>query len=114
MARQCYYAGVVECRRADYQMPHFLFFTNKTSREYDDKLYKEVNEACCKALSGFRDILSRQVKPIDDANGHQLNYEERDAAPTLGYFALYEQGDPKLPPDFKFPMGTMIVHDNSN
>ena len=74
MARQCYYAGVVECRRADYQMPHFLFFTNKTSREY----------------------------------------EERDAAPTLGYFALYEQGDPKLPPDFKFPMGAMIVHDNSN
>lgn len=68
MARQSHYAGVVECRRADYQMPHFLFFTNKTSREYDDALYKEINEACCKALSEFRDILSRQVKPIDDAN----------------------------------------------
>lgn len=114
MARQYYYAGVVECRRADYHMPHFLFFTNKTSREYDDALYKEINEACCKALSGFRDILSRQVKPIDDANSHQLNYEERDAVPTLGYFALYERGEPRLPPDFKFPMGAMIVHDNSN
>lgn len=112
MARQCHYAGVVECRRANYHMPHFLFFTNKTSREYDNTLYNEVNEACCKAWEGFRDILSKQVEPINDKNGHTLNIEEWDAAPTLGYFALYEQGDPKLPPGFKFPMGSMIVRNN--
>ena len=112
MARQCYYAGVVECRRADYQIPHFLFFTNKTSREYDDALYEEVSEACCKAWEGFRDILP--IDDIGDTNDQQLNYEEWNSSPILGYFALYEQGDPKLPPDFKFPMGAMIVHDNSN
>lgn len=114
MARQCYYAGVVECRRADYNMPHFLFFTNKHRHDYDGALYKEVNEACCKAWPKFHEILAKQVKPIDDADGHQLNYKEWDEAPTLGYFALYEQGDPRLPPDFKFPMGAMIVHTESN
>ncbi len=110
MAKESYYAGVVECRRTDYNMPHFLFFTNKKGHQYDNNLYKEINNACCKAWEGFSEILAKQVEPIDDEYGHQLNIEEWEAAPTLGYFPLYEQGDPKLPPDFKFPMGARIVH----
>ncbi len=114
MARKCYYAGVVECRRANYNIPHFLFFTNKASRDYDDELYKEVNAACCKAWSKFHEILQKQVEPIRAANGTILNLEEWNLAPTLGYFALFEQGDPALPANFEFPMGAMIVHNDNS
>lgn len=109
MAKQCIYAGVVECRRKDYHVPHFLFFTNKTSREYDAQFCNHINQLCCKAWPEFIDILRQQVEPIDDADGNQLNVDEWMAAPHIGHFALHVQGS-NVPPNYKPPFGAMVVH----
>lgn len=112
-AGQCCYAGVVECRRKEYHVPHFLFFTNKRANRYDDKLYSRVNRMCCQKWPKFKEILAQQVQPIDDPNnpGFQLNADEWMAAPTLGYFALYVKGDP-APDGFVPPMGAMVVRNS--
>ncbi len=103
------YAGVVECRKSCFEVPHFLFFTNKLGNEYDDELYDEVNKKCCKKWPQFNDILKKQVEIMYDTEGNIINNDEWLKAPILGYFALLDKDDPTLSKDHIFPMGAMII-----
>lgn len=113
-AEHCSYAGAIECRRKDFNVPHFLFFTNRRSRDYDQAFCDGINKKCCEKWPPFSDILKQQVKPIDDPHqpGHQLNADEWMAAPIIGHFELYVQGELGHPVKYEPPYGAMIVHTN--
>ena len=107
------YAGVVECRDADgIRIPHFLFFTNrKYAREYTEQEIAQINRLCAHASQIFARVQEMQVKPVPDPDhpGRYLNEKEYLDAPQIGYFALYEQGDPAYPSDYDPPYGAKII-----
>ena len=107
------YAGVVECRDADgIRIPHFLFFTNRQyAREYTEQEIAQINRLCAHASQIFARVQEMQVKPVPDPDhpGRYLNEKEYLDAPQIGYFALYEQGDPAYPSDYDPPYGAKII-----
>ena len=111
-AKDCSYAGVIECRRKDFNVPHFLFYTNRRSNEYDKKFRDSINKRCCNKWPKFTEILRQQVEPIDDPKnpGHQLNADEWMAAPNLGHFELYVKDESDYPANYEPPFGAMVVH----
>lgn len=113
-AKHCSYAGAIECRRKDFNVPHFLFFTNLRARDYDKDFCDVINKKCCEKWPPFADILKQQVKPIDDPHhpGYQLNADEWMAAPIIGHFELYVKGEYGRSVKYEPPYGAMIVHTN--
>lgn len=107
-AENCNYAGVVECRRSEfYGIPHFLFFTDKLSKEYNNELYDKVQKMCCEKWPQFADIIDKQVEPVYDAERRMVNTQDYMEAPIIGYFGLdVEQIGMKLS---DFPFGAKIV-----
>lgn len=108
-AKNCHYAGVVECRNSEkYGIPHFVFFSNRQyGTDYDDAFINDVNEMCVSAWPGFREkVLEKQVRPIPDPEnrGSYLNGKEYLAAPIVGHFHIYENGEIEEP-----PYGAVIV-----
>lgn len=107
------YAGVIECRNSyKYNIPHLLFFTNKKyNHEYDDLYEKHILGQCTKAYPRFQEILDMQVTPIDDPErpGYTLNAKEWMDAPTIGFFHVYIQDDPRYGHGYNPPDGTRIV-----
>lgn len=69
---------------------------------------------CISSDANFQTILDKQVDPIMDPEhpGHQLNADEWMAAPTIGYFNIYEHGDPKFGHNYEPPAGAQIVRTN--
>ena len=114
------YAGVVECRNSERfgtknfgrTIPHFVFFSNKKyGREYDDYYISHINRLCVQAWPDFQMVIDSQVEPIDDPErpGYQINAEEWMNAPTIGHFAIYEQGDPIYGSNYQPPAGARII-----
>ena len=104
-AKESEYACVIECRNGHkygsehfgIPIPHFLFLCNeKYGCDYNDDLIEEMHQACSDKWHYFKDVLANQIDPIDDPNhcGYMLNADEWDKAPTIGYFAVYEESDP--------------------
>lgn len=107
------YAGVIECRNSDkFGIPHLLFFTNKKYNSEYDSLYEDsILHQCCKIYPRFSEIMDMQVTPIDDPEkpGFTLNAKEWMNAPTIGFFHVYIQDDPRYGRNYNPPDGTRIV-----
>ena len=89
-----------------------MFFCNKKySSEYDAYFCQNINRLCVDVWPEFQVIIDNQVEPIDDPDKPYLikNVEEWEAAPTIGYFAIYVQGDSKYPPDYVPVDGAKII-----
>ena len=110
-AEYCKYASVVEVRNASFGVPHFVYFATKKINEYTDSEYKIIENMCVREWPRFKEIIDSVVEPIVDPEEHwnYLNKEELDAAPQIGHFEIYCQGDPSYPSNFKPPMGTRII-----
>ncbi len=114
------YAGVVECRNSENfgrknfgrVIPHFLFFSNmKYGKEYDEYYTNHIDELCVNVWPDFQKIIDSQVEPIYDPEkpGRPINEEEWINAPSIGYFAIYEHGDPRFGPNYKPSTGARII-----
>ena len=112
-ADQCEYAGVVECRNAEwYGIPHFLFLTNtKYASDYSDQEIDHIDKLCAQESPLFARAVANQVSLIADPvrPGEYLNAKKHLTSPLVGHFHLYEHGDPCYPADYKPPYGAMIV-----
>lgn len=111
MATQCTQALVVTCQLADYGMPHMIYLTNRTSKDYDDDFIHEVNLCCTMVYPEFPNILKAQVTPIDDPDhpGMMSNWDEWRASPQLGYFQLFVKGETAASADCTPPYNAMLV-----
>lgn len=114
------YACIIECRNSESfgakylgeTIPHFVYFCNtKYADSYDDAFYELVNRECVLTWPKFKKVLECQVEPIDDPDdpGGILNAEAWFEAPTIGYYAVYEQGDNRFALGYKPPAGVRIV-----
>ena len=86
-AKDCSSACVVECKNNP-DIPHYLFFTNKTRDEYNKAFYDEVNELCCMRNTLFEKVL----------NTNELN---------VGYFPIYSKDE--AIDEYSFPYDAMVV-----
>lgn len=118
------YAGVVECRNSEKfgkenlgrRIPCFVFFSNKKyGKEYDSYYTDYINKLCVQAWPDFQKVIDSQVEPIDDPErpGYQINADEWMKAPTIGYFAVYEHGDPIYGSNYEPPAGARIIRTNN-
>lgn len=114
-AKNCLYAGVVECRNsAKYGIPHFCFFTNKQyGNEYDQALQDYINKLCCEKWPKFEKIMQQEVKPIPDSEnkGQYLNSKEYLASPAIGHFHILATDDKLY--DNDPPYGAVIIRNQT-
>lgn len=114
------YAVVVECRNSlsygeehfGEPIPHFVYFTEtKRMSDAPKGLSNTINHLCVRAWANFQQIIDNQVEPIDDPDrpGVQLNADEWMKAPIIGYFPVYEQGDPVYGPNYNPPYNAKII-----
>lgn len=114
------YACVLECRNFEAfgnthfgrPIPHFVCYTSvKYGKDFDDAFYNDFSRLCVQAWPDFNTVLDMQVEPVKDPDkpGRVLNEKEWVNAPTLGFFAVYEEGDPVRPHDYEPPYGARIV-----
>jgi len=107
------YACIIECRNSHkYGIPHFVYFSNIPSvYEYDNTYEKTIYSECQKIYPRFDDILTKQVEPIYDPDhpGFLLNFCEWNQAPTIYFYDIYVQGDPKYGPDYDPPLNIRII-----
>lgn len=111
IAQQCEYAGVIECRNGSkLGIPHFLYFSKQ--RMISDSEIEQLHNLCIQKWPKFKEkVLDKQVTLIPDSNnfGEYINAEDYLAAPIIGYFNIAREGDPSLPPNYKFPSGAKII-----
>lgn len=116
-AAESLYACVIECRNSErYGIPHYLVHCDrKYGSDYDaDYEVKLLQKVLAKDPS-FQKIIDLQVKPMknSEALGTLLNSEEFLKSPEIGFFHVYEHGDPAYPPDYNPPYGVEIVRDGT-
>lgn len=112
------YACVIECRNSErYAIPHYLVHCDrKYGSDYDaDYEVKLLQKVLAKDPS-FQKIIDLQVKPVKnpEALGTLLNTEEFLKSPEIGFFHVYEHGDPAYPPDYNPPYGVEIIRDGKS
>lgn len=114
------YAGVIECRNSksfgmkhfNKAIPHFVFFSNiKYATDYNKNYINHINNLCREKWSDFDVVINSQVAPIYDPTNpcKILNEYEYLNAPTIGYFSIYEQGDPTYSSNYEPPAGARII-----
>lgn len=107
------FASVVEVRNAKFGVPHFVFFHHKNANDYTQSDYDIIEKFCVREWPRFQEIIDSLVEPIPDPTANNkwqyLNAAEVDAAPQIGHFSIYIQGDPRYPSNYKPPMGTRII-----
>ncbi len=107
------YASVIECRHGEkYAIPHFLYFSNlESAADYNDAYVSYMYGDVKRAWPRFQEVLDRQVKAITDPEtpGLPINADEWCAAPNIGIYDVYVQGDPKYAPDYEPPFGARII-----
>lgn len=110
-AKDFKYASVVEVRNANFKIPHFIYLSDIKIGEYNIHIIKRIETMCKEKWPKFKEILDSVVEPIPDPEREweYINQEEIDAAPQIGHFEVYCQGDPNYPVRFNPPMGTRIV-----
>ncbi|MGF7010641.1 hypothetical protein M2146_001165 [Lachnospiraceae bacterium PF1-22] len=107
------YAGVIEIKNSSqYNMPHFLFLSDRQyASEYDTEYINEIDELCINQCPEYKDILNMQVKPIFGSGKPKklINSEKLKQAPLIGHFAILEKDDPFA--DLNPPYGVEIIRE---
>ena len=55
---------------------HFLFFTDKLPKDYNNELYDTIQRMCCEKWPQFADIIDKQVEPVYDAERRMVNTQD--------------------------------------
>lgn len=112
-ADDAYYAGVIEVRHHEkYGVPYMVVLLKEKHFYTYAKNHEEwIYARCQQAWEGFANILSMQVKPVDDPTrpGYKLNEAEWAAAPNIYYYDIYVNDDRKYGRRYKTPYGAQIV-----
>lgn len=106
------YAGVVTYRNCEkYDLPYLVFLTDKKySFEYTDKDIEEIKKLCLYTVEkDFTEIFDLEIEPILDEKGAITNKEDWEKAPSLNFFSIYEDGDPKFGPNYMPPNNAKII-----
>ncbi len=114
-AKECLYAGVIECRNSSrLGIPHYLYFCNyRYGGDYPEGFTDEIDKKVATLYPEFKDVLAKQVTLIVNPDNPEtfLNADEWMESPTIGHFSIYIQGDPLYGKNYDPPAGTRIVRD---
>lgn len=107
------YACVLECRNAAlYGVPEYLIHCDrKYGCDFDDSYREMLIQKVIDYDPDFQKIIDIQVDPIMDPEqpGRILNATAYQHAPTIGFYNIYEHGDPIYPVDYRPSNGAEII-----
>lgn len=107
-APRAIYAGVIEIKGGErYQAPHFLFFLeNHEVKDMSGSERDEIIDAVAAIWPDIRKVQADEVELEYGPDGGVANMAEYSAAPCIGMFGLFDQGEYPLG---KPPYGAEIV-----
>lgn len=110
----CSYAAAVEIHNAT--LPYFIWINNyEKADEYTEQDCSTVQKLCEEAYPDFKKMVSdKMIDPIPDPDhpGNYLNLNEWLAAPSIGIYSIYVDGDEAYGSDYDPPFGTKIIRNN--
>lgn len=87
------YACAIECQNhLQYNIPHFVFFSNiRTVFDYSEEYKRYIYRLCTSVYPRFANILKMQVAPVEDPEhpGSLLNATQYRNAPIVKPFDIY-------------------------
>lgn len=107
LAKSSRYVGVVEIKNgAKYNMPHFVYFSekpiNRMSQEEDDY----IDKMCIRMYPDYAKVLCQYVTPKYNDDGEMINRDEVLAGPVTGHFEIPEY---KIDENNNYPYDAMVV-----
>lgn len=119
------YAGIVETRNGEkYNVPHFIFFSNKKyGKDYTEEDEGNVIDACVRAYPEFKNIINAQIDYTNlyNEDGY-LEFEKVEEsgwkeAPEIGLFHIPEKDDPiyekAYGSNYSHPYGCVIIREKN-
>jgi hypothetical protein len=110
----CSYAAAIEVHNA--VLPYFIWINNHSNAdEFTDQDFSTVQKLCEEAYPDFKEMVSdKMIDPIPDPAhpGAYLNLTEWMAAPSIGIYSIYVDGDESYGSDYDPPFGTKIIRNN--
>lgn len=112
-ANRCKHASVIEVKHVSFKVPHFVYFSNKTIKDYNEYNIKKIEKLCCEKWPQFKKIIDQAVDPIYDSDSPDiiLNKKEYLESPIISHFQIYE--DSKNLYNYNPPLGLIILDEEN-
>lgn len=104
-AEESRFAIVIEVENSNFLVPHFVFFSEKSTRNCTVDDFSYICQLCAQKWPKFQEI-------IDNEDYTQcLNESEAHMVPRIEYFDIKERNDLNYSNPYAFPIGSQIVRD---
>lgn len=111
-AEESRFAIVIEVENSNFLVPHFVFFSEKSTRNCTVDDFSYICQLCAQKWPKFQEIIDTAKKTIGNEDYTQcLNEPEVHMVPRIEYFDIKERNDLNYSNPYAFPIGSQIVRD---
>lgn len=111
-AEESHFVIVIEVENTKFLAPHFVFFSEKSTRNCTADDFSYICQLCAQKWPQFQKIIDTAKRPIGNKDYTEcLNEFEVRMAPRIEYFDIKEKNDLNYSNPYTSPIGCQIVRD---